>query len=271
VRGFLFDNAFVIDIAGKHAKRYLQNRLSNDIALLQTGGSCLAAALNAQGKIEAFGVCYCQSEVSYLFYSTGGDPVAVINALQRFRVTEQVTFTRLENSQIAHLLEKPSGSAALSIQQKRVSDNGNDIIALKSSQLPAFEPLTDAEWYELRFAKGHPTFPEEIDTDMLLSETGLADAVSFTKGCYVGQEVIAKIDSAGKSPRLLRRVETSGKITAARGTKLQNGQGRIIGEIRSLQIQEDLELTHGFALLKNDPQLQDCRLDGVTFRIFPER
>jgi aminomethyltransferase len=94
-------------------------------------------------------------------------------------------------------------------------------------------PLSHISYEDLRIAHGYPHFPNEIGEDYIPLETGLMDAISFSKGCYVGQEIIARMDSRGQIAKRLV------KLDAPRG-ELREGDaitadGQNIGKITSAQ------------------------------------
>jgi len=73
----------------------------------------------------------------------------------------------------------------------------------------AFAPI--AEYESLRITHGHPAFPNEINEDYIPLETGLWDAVSFSKGCYIGQEIIARMESRNQMAKRLVQLELDGR------------------------------------------------------------
>jgi aminomethyltransferase len=74
-------------------------------------------------------------------------------------------------------------------------------------------PLAHVSYDDLRIAHGYPRFPNEISEDYIPLETGLTDAISFSKGCYVGQEIIARMDSRGQiAKRLVKLDAPSGEF-----------------------------------------------------------
>ncbi len=65
-----------------------------------------------------------------------------------------------------------------------------------------------------RISRGWPRFPNEIGEDFIPLEAGLRGAVSFTKGCYIGQEIIARMDARGQMAKRLMRLRVEGSATA---------------------------------------------------------
>ncbi len=66
------------------------------------------------------------------------------------------------------------------------------------------------EYEHLRITAGYPAFPNEINEDYIPLEAGLLDAISFTKGCYIGQEIIARMESRGQLAKKLARLQLIG-------------------------------------------------------------
>jgi len=103
-----------------------------------------------------------------------------------------------------------------------------------------------------RIAHGYPLFPNEINEDYLPLEAGLWGAVSFTKGCYTGQEVLARMESRGQIARKLVRLTTEGPVVAGAALRDENGEragqitsaapGAALAYVRSAFAQADREL-----------------------------
>jgi len=72
-------------------------------------------------------------------------------------------------------------------------------------------PSPLAEYETLRIAAGYPAFPGEINEDYIPLEAGLVGAISFTKGCYIGQEIIARMQSRGQLAKKLARLRFTSK------------------------------------------------------------
>jgi aminomethyltransferase len=80
---------------------------------------------------------------------------------------------------------------------------------------PAGEAAEDGAAFEAyRISRGWPRYPNEIGEDYIPLEAGLRAAVSFTKGCYIGQEIIARMDSRGQMAKRLMRLRLHGPAAA---------------------------------------------------------
>ena len=94
----------------------------------------------------------------------------------------------------------------------------------------------------LRILAGIPSFPSELNAKTLFSESDLMYAVSFRKGCYVGQEVIEKIDAHGKLAKRLARVLISGPIKLNEGEIVFNNTEKV-GKVYSSAYVEGISLS----------------------------
>lgn len=84
----------------------------------------------------------------------------------------------------------------------------------------------------LRIEAGVPAADHELTEDYIPLELGLWDAVSFKKGCYIGQEIIARMESRGKLAKMLVQVESDSTITV--GSGLMDAEGRQVGLVTSV-------------------------------------
>lgn len=98
--------------------------------------------------------------------------------------------------------------------------------------LPAagLTPIDEASYDYLRIEAGLPRFGRELTLDYIPLEAGLWDDVSFSKGCYVGQEIIARMESRGKLAKRLVRLRPGAPVE--HGAEITAG-GRVVGSITS--------------------------------------
>ncbi len=112
---------------------------------------------------------------------------------------------------------------------------------LKKLNLNGWNLLSELDQAFLRILGGIPAFPSELNAKTLFSESDLMYAVSFRKGCYVGQEVIEKIDAHGKLAKRLARIMFSDKVDLAEGEVISYNSDKI-GRIYSSSYLEDESL-----------------------------
>jgi folate-binding protein YgfZ len=104
----------------------------------------------------------------------------------------------------------------------------------------------------LRIEAGLARYGVDMDETNVVLETGLDEAVSFTKGCYIGQEIIARIHWRGHVAKRLAGVVFAEKTDVQRGAKIKNADGKEIGRITSSTFSPQLNRTIALAYIKYD-------------------
>ncbi len=107
---------------------------------------------------------------------------------------------------------------------------GDDAEAVRAALEPAV-PLSEATGELLRVEQGYPAFGRELSLEYIPLETRLSDAISFTKGCYVGQEIIARMESRNRLAKQLMGLRLSRLVQA--GGKLRR-EGKEAGDLTSV-------------------------------------
>jgi folate-binding protein YgfZ len=266
---YKFPAPIILGVSGKDSPRYLNARLSNDCRNLQPGMSVEAAALNAQGRIEGHFLVICREVNNFLLLCEGGEPDTVIQAFTRYIVADRVTVSKESENLDWFYLDLPTPSAEL---HEKLSQNGNCLVAdprLSPNGFTFVTPTAHREVtlsmlrercgdelsgknYHFRRARfATPSFPEEMNEGILLTECKRPSAVSFSKGCYVGQEVIERSDAVGRVPRLLKRITFSKPTLIESGTPVVTTTGDEIGKVISAYCSEDEGLGIVFCTLRN--------------------
>ena len=104
----------------------------------------------------------------------------------------------------------------------------------------------------LRIEAGLPRYGIDMDETNVVTETGLDDAVSFTKGCYIGQEIIARIKYRGHVAKKLSGFKFNGKVEIGQGAKVHTSDGKEIGRVTSTTFSPTLENTIALGYVKYD-------------------
>jgi folate-binding protein YgfZ len=119
----------------------------------------------------------------------------------------------------------------------RVQGSGNTTSSLNPEPRtlnPLARPIGWAAFNATRIEAGRPLFGIDIDDSVLPAETGqLARAVSFTKGCYLGQEIVARMHACGQLARLLVGIRMEGDALPVAGSKIYDDNDNEIGGITS--------------------------------------
>lgn len=271
-------DAIVLAITGRHSERYLQARLTNDVRRASAEMAVRAAALAAQGRVEAIGLIFRPEPERWLFVIDGGDRSGVRNAVARFKVAEQAEITDVSSAwRLGHVTGPATvelapftgerittGELAVTggavegwaIRNDRLGTPGVDLLTPRDplgghpTEPARGRPISSDEAIRRRILADRPAFPVELNEETLLAEIPLEPVVSFTKGCYVGQEVVARLDAYGRPPRLLRRLEVHGSEPVPSGTPVLGSDGRREGEIRSSVVSAAGDATLAFASIR---------------------
>ena len=265
-----------IAVAGQDRADFLQGLLSNDVVALSPGNGCYATCLTPQGRMTADMYVFAQRE-RLLLDVDRGVTAGLRERLDDLVFTEDVRIEDLTAGSAgfgvhgprarevaAALAGAPAGALAFGGHRAFEAGTGagwvgrTDDLGVEGYRVvverPAVEELQRAlaaagavaveraAGEAVRVESGRPAFPIDMDRDTIPLEAGIADrAISFDKGCYVGQEVIIRILHRGQG-RIARRLvgltlETPGAAEPpSRGAAIFSGDdevGRVTSAVRS--------------------------------------
>lgn len=217
----------VVRVAGPDAVAYLQGQISQDVVRLAAGASGWSFLLQPAGKVDAWLRVTRVGGDEVVLDVDGGYGDAVLARLRRFLLRTKADVDALDWRCVA--LRGPGAEAAAleATADLRVPAGwpGVEAVDLLGPQVraPATVAAVDGAAYEsLRIRCGVPAMGAELTEATIPAEVGqrVIDAsVSFTKGCFTGQELVARIDSRGGNvPRHLRGVELAGDVAAEPGS-----------------------------------------------------
>jgi folate-binding protein YgfZ len=216
---------------GRDRARFLHNLTTNNIKAMNPGDSCYAFVLTAQGRIIADVSLLCRAD-DFLLDTEPETREKIRAHLQKFKVADQVEFEDVTETLASIGVEGPAAppaTAGLTTAPFTVTglpgyriycapDEKPRIVAtLESSGVVAATP-DDAR--VVRIENGKPRYGEDIFETSLPQETEQMQAVSFTKGCYLGQEIVERIRARGHVNRHLRKLELDEASPVPAGAKL---------------------------------------------------
>ncbi len=211
----------VIRASGTDAESFLQGQLSQDLAPLAPGESAWSLLLQPQGKVDAWLRVTRIDASTFLLDVDAVALEATLIRLKRFKLRTACDLTA-ETWQMLSVrgpgssdVDVPVDSGAeVVVPAQWPGVDGVDLIGPAPMLDMATASLGDLE--TLRIVSGVPSMGAELTEDTIPAEAGIVDrSVSFTKGCYTGQELVARIDSRGGNvPKRLRGIVSSAPITA---------------------------------------------------------
>jgi len=254
--GFIdFSHRGLLQFTGPDRLSYLQGMLSNDLRLLKPAQGQYAAILNQQGKVLADVRVLCSENSFYLDFWEGLKDT-IVEHLNRYLVADEVEIAdrsegygilsiqgpeseallrilvapaALPEAPMQHTIVTLGGAAICVVRDSHTGELGFDLIVPKTNLEDVARRLTEtgkqfsAMWVGeealevLRIEAGIPRYGVDFTADNLLLEVGLDQAVSFTKGCYLGQEVVERIRSRGHVNKKLMGLLLDGRETPRAG------------------------------------------------------
>jgi folate-binding protein YgfZ len=264
-----------LDVRGPDAAEFLQGQVTNDVAGLEPGHGCYAAMLNPKGRIVADMRILRATPERFLVDTEGAAQDVVLRDLRMYKIGRQVEVADTPEHSILSVIGPRSGEVVESAlgtsppgeehSLNEVQDGvfavrtnlGIDIVAEAERAAELGERLLEAgaqpaslEAAEIvRVESGRPRHGVDMTADNLPAEAAIVErAVSFTKGCYVGQEPVARMHYKGHPNRHLRGLRLS--APADSGAVLL-ASGKAVGSLTSVVLSPALGRI-GLALLRRE-------------------
>ncbi|MEI7882001.1 MAG: hypothetical protein WCI32_00485 [Actinomycetota bacterium] len=196
-------------MTGSDAKTYLHSQLSQDIASMQPGDVRMSLLLQPTGKVDSLLRVTCAAADRFVLDCDPGFGESTVARLSRFKIRVNA---EIELQRQTWRAVRSTETAVLSIDGAipawRCDGSAFDIFSPNLVMPPTVGEGTEAEFAESRVRACWPVMGTDITTEMIPAETSVVEvAVSFTKGCYPGQELVERMDSRGSmAPRRLCRV-----------------------------------------------------------------
>lgn len=254
-QGFVDGRRALIRVGGEDSRDWLQGLVSNDVRRLAPGRAVYAALLSAQGKY-LFDFILVDAGGGDILLDVAADRAAALLArLGLYRLRRKVTIAAEPALGVALVWGAPPLAGDLVVHDPRSPALGWRLYAPDPAAALAAAgaaPAAPGDWDALRLAEGVP----ESGTDLIPDDSYILEAgferlngVDFRKGCYVGQEVTARMHHKTELRKGLLRVRVTGEAPPP-GTPVLGEDGRVAGTLHSSR--DGLGLAH----------LRFDRLDG---------
>lgn len=229
----VIERAFV-RVTGPDAETFLQGQLSQDLGL----GTGLSFLLDPAGKVVAF-LRFSPVDDGFLLDTDPEAGDAVVARLQRFLLRTKAEVARVDDVELVRVFGAAPSLPALGVPAWAPGHDVHDVLGPVGAVAPVIASqaaaLLDGEVERRRILAGVPRSGVDIGPDTIPAEAGrwtIEAGVSFTKGCYTGQELVARIDSRGGNvPRPLRVLQLDGPVVV--GAEVHDADGEVIGAVTS--------------------------------------
>ena len=274
-------------VSGSEAVMFLNGLITNDMKTLAVNSWMPAVFPNVQGRLIAAARIIHRDD-GFLIDTENVTLETVTKLLERFTLagdfrlrdlTGETAMLSVQGGNAAETLRQTLGETAAAVARGQVAsaqlENGNEVTVIRAThtgedgfdllvdsndasilsaplQAAGAQPLGPEVEETLRIEAGVPRFGIDMDEMKVVTETNLDDAVSFTKGCYIGQEIIARIKYRGHVAKKLTGVTMEAKVALAGDAKILSEDEKEIGSITSATISPRMKHTIALAYVKYD-------------------
>jgi folate-binding protein YgfZ len=269
-------------VNGSDAAMFLNGLVTNDVKNLAVNSWIPAAFATVQGRLLA-AVRIIHREDGFLIDTEETTHERVFRLLERFSlagdfhvtdITSETAMASLQGKTAVHMMSSKFGrEASHDLERGKVcrTKEGFDVFPATHTAEEGFDivmPEAEAEaWWEefqdmgiigvdettqeiLRIEAGVPRYGVDMDDNTVINETNLDDAISFTKGCYTGQEIIIRIKHRGHVAKKLTGIITPGESVELDDLTVYSEDGKEAGRITSWVISPILGHTAAMAYMK---------------------
>lgn len=276
VLGYSYIPATHLKVTDEDAADFLQSQFSNDLRPFEDGQCVYGLWLDVKGKVIADSWILCEEKTRFLVLSEYSPATEIIKKLEDHIIADDVMIDQMPPGGAIALFGDDVVASLTLLGFQAPPDTGfvrvDDLYVFpgRRSLAPGFELWSNSastmaelkkrlvemgvdfiateEMQQMRIAAGIPSVPGEIGPADLPGEGAMVGkGVSLTKGCYLGQEVVARMHNVGRAQRALFRMTGSGTAPQC-PVPLYNSELKNIGELRSAYVSESG--WSGVALLK---------------------
>jgi folate-binding protein YgfZ len=279
----------LLRVTGKDRLSFLNGLLTNEVLKLNQGAGVRSALLNTKARVLAD--LYLYGREDDLFIDTGDVPRAKVrDVLDGFIITEDVQVRDI-TSEFVHLtmqgpqaaekarelfgitladmkpLQHKMVGPAMIVIRDRTGQSGYDMIIPNDEAeavwqgflLKGVTPVGLDALEILRLEAAYPRYGVDVDENTIILEAGYKDAISFNKGCYLGQEVVARATHIGRVNKNLVQFRTESDHAPTPKSKLQ-ASGKEAGYVTSAAFSPGLKAVVGLGYAQKDFAKEGTRL-----------
>ncbi len=273
----------VISIAGPDRNTFLHGMVSNEVNKLAVGESNYSLLLTAKGKIIADVWVYVR-ESDIVLITRAALREAVIQTLDKYLIMEdaeihdasqEFSVLAVQGREAESMLNQPG---CMTIPASLTGDPGGLLVVpesereavLRAVQAAGAKMVSNDLLEAMRIEAGIPIVGRELDDTVIPQEAGLHHAISFEKGCYIGQEVVARLHFRGHVNRELTRFVLQCEEPFDSVAMIHH-DGKEVGKItsacRSLESDQIVGLGYLRSALRKDGEQSTAKLDDNEFGV----
>jgi folate-binding protein YgfZ len=246
---FRLSAATVLDIVGNDAAAVLHNLTTNEVKSLEAGSGCESFITDVRGKMLAHVFVFRTSD-GYRLIGAPGQSDVIASHADRYTIREDAIPVDL-SADLSVFVIAPDAPAQMHDETDwgqtgafsyDVDWLGDQTIILVTDSAAAVDQVIasmeqgigdDQQFHQARTLAGFPWFGVDLSEKNLPQEANrIEQSISFTKGCYLGQETVARLDALGKVQKQLVRWQTTGLIPAP-GSEV-TAEGKVVGRLTSV-------------------------------------
>ena len=204
-------NTQVLELKGADAQIFLQGQLSQDISKILIGSASIAGLSNPKGRLIAICHVYKVNEESFWLVLPRSMRETAYTQLRKYIMRSKVTLSQRDDLTLYGYQTNLNNSFE---EAFHLSDYCDLNIGINSKPLQGIESADEAQWNQLKVLSGIPDiFPETQEHFVAqMLNLDLLNGISFNKGCYTGQEIIARMQHLGRVKRRMLLVELDGEL-----------------------------------------------------------
>lgn len=242
----------MVDVTGPDAVKFVQNLCTNDIARMPEGHACEAFFCDVKGRIQAHTIV-CRTPDGCRVVVTSARAADLAAHIDRYHIREDL---QIDAPQSPNLVLCFGGA------DQEVGAYPVDGLAAQLALSPpaAGRPLSEEEFQLHRIKHAFPLDGVDVDEHRLPQEVNRnALAISFTKGCYLGQETVARIDALGHVNRLLKPCRLAGQASVVVGDTWQ-AEGKTVAQVTSVAYAAEEDATYVLGYLRAEAAVEGAHL-----------
>jgi folate-binding protein YgfZ len=271
----------LLRITGKDRLPFLNGLLTNEVLKMNEGTGVHSALLNTKARVLADLYLYAREDD--LLIDTGDAPAAKIRDIfDRFIITEDAQVKDITSDFVHLTMQGPQATEnakelfgttfvdmkplqhrmigpTMIVVRDRTGQSGYDMIIPNDEAeavwqgflLKGVTPVGQDALEILRLEAGYPKYGVDVDENTIILEAGYKDAISFTKGCYLGQEVVARVTHIGRVNKNLVQFQTDSDNVPGPKSKLQ-ASGKEAGYVTSAAYSPGLKAVVGLGYAQRD-------------------